>query len=142
MISRQIKLKVRSAQEEDVYKDIVRISQNSRHGLKTGKIHRFKADGNHAYFILRGTGPENDGKLLIDEAARSKLSLSAGAEREFLIEEVGWWGELVWMWEATDPTYRVAGRLGVLSLLLGLLAFAPLIYSALNALHSLIVLVR
>jgi hypothetical protein len=122
----KVTLKVRSADAEDVYKDIVRISESSRSGLKTGRIHRFSTSKGAAYFILRGSGPENDGKILMDEAARSKLNLEASVEREFAIHEVGFWGELRWVWNATDPTYRIAGRLGVLSLLLGLLAIVPI----------------
>jgi hypothetical protein len=126
-MKRSLKLKVRSAESEDVYKDIVRISEVTRDGLKTGRVHKFSVPEGTAYFILRGTGPEHDGKLLIDEAARGKLGLSAGVERDFRIEEAGFWGELRWMWNATDPTYRIAGRLGVLSFALGLIALVPLV---------------
>lgn len=123
----RLSLKLRSAEYDDVYRDIVRISEATRQGLKTGRIYKFAVEGASAHFILRGTGPENDGKMLIDEAARSKLNLAAGSEVAIRISEAGWLGELAWMWSATDPTYRIAGRLGVLSFLLGLIATIPLV---------------
>ncbi|HEY8948688.1 MAG TPA: hypothetical protein VIM56_07365 [Rhizomicrobium sp.] len=123
--SKIVSLKVRGAESEDVYKDIVRISEASRHGLKTGKVHKFSVPEGSAYFILRGSAQENDGKILMDEAARGKLNLGPGAEREFEIQEAGFWGELRWVWNATDPTYRIAGRLGVLSFSLAILALWP-----------------
>jgi hypothetical protein len=130
----RVTLKAKSAREEDVYKDIVRITEKDRGDLKTGRIHKFKTSNATAYFILRGNGPSDDGKILIDEAARNKLNLGPSAESDFVIQQVGFWGELRWVWSATDPSYRIAGRLGVLSLFLGVLALglgiAPLFIEA------------
>ena len=125
--SHTVRLTVKSIEYDDVYKDIVRMSEASRDGLKTGRIHRFRTSAGAAYFILRGTKSKNDGKILMDEAARSKLNLEAKTEAEFEICEVGFWGELRWVWNATDPTYRIAGRLGALSFFLAIIALLPLI---------------
>ena len=66
--------------------------------------------------------------VLMDKASRYKLKLAPSEECDFTIREVGFWGELCWVWGATNPVYRIAGRLGVLSLVLGLAAFAPLVW--------------
>jgi hypothetical protein len=91
-----------------------------------GRIQRFITSKGTAYFILRGRSSADAGKITMDQACRSKLALSAGAECDFDIREAGFWGELRWMWSATDPTYRAAGRLGVLSLFLAVVALIPL----------------
>lgn len=122
----KVTLKVKSADEEDVYKDIVRIPAKDRGDLKTGRIHRFSTSNGVAYFILRGSSPDNAGRILMDEASRDKLNLKASVECEFDIREARFLGQLRWMWSATDPTYRIAGQLGVLSFALALLAFSPI----------------
>jgi hypothetical protein len=121
-VRHKVRLSVRSAEIDDVYKDIVRISEESRGPLKTGRVHKFATGSGTAHFILRGSSPSNVGKILMDEAARAKLKLEPSAECDFDIQEVGFWGELRWAWSATDPTYRVAGKLGVLSFVLGVIS--------------------
>jgi len=124
---RTIKLKVRSAESDDVNKDIVRIAERSRSGLKTGRIHKFTVGDQSAYFILRSCSPDDAGKIFMDETAREKLGLAGSVEREFRIERAGLLGELRWLWSATDPTYRIAAKLGVLSFCLGVVALVPLV---------------
>lgn len=120
--SHKARLKVHGADEDDVYEDIVRIPEKDRGELKTGAIHRFSTAKGAAYFILRGSKPDNAGKILMDKASRDKLSLNPSEECDFDIREAGFWGEFCWVWRATNPVYKVAGRLGVLSFFLGIVA--------------------
>jgi hypothetical protein len=129
--SHKIRLAVRSIALRDVYQDVVRISEKSRGGLQTGRIHKVKVGRKAAHFILRGSHPNNDGKILMDEASREKLGLEPSAECVFHIREVGFWGEILWVWGAINPAYRIAGRLGVLSFILGVLAIGPLAWEIL-----------
>lgn len=126
-VSLSCHLKVDSVEDEDVYKDVVRIAKTDRGSLRAGRIHRFVANGRTSYFIIRGAGNRRgQGKISMDEASRTKLGLTRGLQYSFEITEAGFWGELRWAFYATDPAYRVAARLGVLSFGLGLLALLPL----------------
>lgn len=60
----------------------------------------------------------------IDERTRRALGLTAGKEAEFRFRQVSWPGQFLWAWRATDPAYRIAARLGLLSVLLGIVGFA------------------
>ncbi len=121
-------LTVGSGEERDVYKDIVRIAEQSRGNLKAGRIHKFITPNGSAYFILRGSEvPKNIGKILMDDVSRRTMKLCLGEPYDFDIREVGFWGELWWACNAVDPTYRVAARLGVLSFFLGLAALFPVV---------------
>jgi hypothetical protein len=121
------KLTVEWGRKEDVYKDIIRIRDDCRGNLKAGRVHRFTTAHGSGSFILRGSDDTNDiGKILMDDASRNTLNLCPRKEYDFKIREVGFLGELWWACFAVDPTYRVAARLGVISFVLGLFAFAPL----------------
>lgn len=115
-------LVVRSARYADVYKDTVRISEADRGPLRLGKIHRFTHGKCSTYAVLRGLAPVRQGQILMDEAVRFRLEAKFGELQEFTISEASFWGQLVWGWSATDPTYSAATRLGVLSVGLGALS--------------------
>lgn len=119
-----VTLTVRSARDADVYRDTIRIAEADRGSLKTGTICRFKAGDATAYAILRGLGPARNGEILIDEALRDRLKVPYGQCQQFEIQQVGFLGSLMWGWNATDPTYATAARLGVLSFVLGVIAVA------------------
>lgn len=126
----ELTLTVQSAKDEDVYKDIVRIPQADRGELKTGRVHRFSVKGEGSgYFILRGAAERYNGTIRMDSAARSRLNLGSGKTYVFKVEEAGFIGELVWGWYATDPSYRAAARLGVLSFFLAIIALAPVVFT-------------
>lgn len=118
------RLLVRSARYADVYKDTVRVSESDRAHLRTGRICRFKAGEKVAYAVLRGLAPNRAGQVLMDEAVRDRLQVRYGEPADLVISEAGFWGRLKWGWDASDPTYATATRLGVLSLVLGILSFA------------------
>jgi hypothetical protein len=58
----------------------------------------------------------------MDEATRARLGVVYGRDETFTIEQAGFWGSLNWGWNATDPAYAAAARLGVLSFWLGILS--------------------
>ncbi|WP_029414950.1 hypothetical protein [Brevundimonas bacteroides] len=116
-----VQLLVRSARSEDVYKDVIRIAEADRSGLRTGRIHKIRTGGSHAYAVLRGLG-KAEGKILLDEAVRQRLGVTYGQTHEFKLNEAGFLDQLGWGWNATDPTYSSATKLGVLSFWLGLIS--------------------
>lgn len=115
-------LLVRSARYVDVYKDTIRIAEADRGALRTGKIHRFTIGKRSAYAVLRGLSPTNAGRILMDEPTRDRLEVRYGELAKVKISEASFWGHLRWGWDATDPTYSTATRLGVLSFGLGILS--------------------
>jgi hypothetical protein len=130
-----LNLEVHEARKDEVYKDIARISEASRKGLVAGKIHRFRTKAGSAYLILRGNDASLEKSYIrLDEAARDRLGLSDNdilKNADFTVSEVGLRGEFVWAWQATDPSYRVAARLGVLSIVLAVFSVLPLGWSIL-----------
>ena len=132
-------LTVKSARYADVYRDTIRITEADRGPLKTGTICRIKAGDATAYAILRGLGAARKGEILLDEALRERLKVPYGESHQFRVKQVGFWGSLLWGWNATDPTYATAARLGVLSFWLGVIAVAltlpPLIHWAWSLCH-------
>ena len=119
-----MKLTVQQAAKEDVYKDIVRVSEQYRadtHGVivPEGSVCRIVAAGRAAYGILRGLGSSSERVITIDERLRNLLHLSDGCEVDFHFKKAGFWGQFRWAWSASDPAYRVAARLALLSVVLG-----------------------
>lgn len=123
----------RSADKDDVYKDIVRIPRSYRGDLRYGFVHKFRVGRESSYFILRGAADKHDNVIMLDAESRKKLRLPSKVSDpvNFEITEANFWGELMWAWKATDPAYRVAAKLGVLSFFLGILSFALALLSLL-----------
>jgi hypothetical protein len=55
----------------------------------------------------------------MDERLRNLLHVSDGDEVELQFKKAGFWGQFGWAWSASDPAYRVAARLALLSVVLG-----------------------
>lgn len=58
----------------------------------------------------------------MDDVTRKLLDISSTRSARFEITPVGWWGQLKWAWRATEISYRIASRLAVVGLALGLVA--------------------
>ena len=119
-----MKLKVQQATKEDVYRDIVRVSERYRldtHGewVPEGSVCRIIAPSGTAYGILRGLDNSSEPVINMDERLRNLLHLRDGAEVDFQFKSAGFWGQFRWAWSASDPAYRVAARLALLSVVLG-----------------------
>lgn len=123
-----MKLRVLKADEQDVYRDIVRIPEAYRkdsHGttLAEGEVCKVTAQSKNqsAFAILRGKQDCQDEAVWMDERTRNRLGLTVGEQVPFDLKTVGLWGQWRWAWSSSDPAYRVTARLALLSVLLGLL---------------------
>ncbi|MFH1702832.1 MAG: hypothetical protein ABIB41_05295 [Nitrospirota bacterium] len=121
-----MKLKVMQAAREDVYRDIVRVPEQYRLDadgkvVPEGFVCKICTPNKSAYTILRGCGNSSELLIYMDERLRNCLSLKKGDEVEVRFETAGFWGQFRWAWNASDPAYRVAARMGLLSVALGLL---------------------
>jgi hypothetical protein len=132
-------LEIHQAKNEEAYRDIVRIPEDVRLDaagarIDEGRICKLKTGSKTAYVIVRGVknlelakSPEHiHGRCIhMDEVTRKRLNVDKAGSAKFILEPVGWWGEFRWAWSATEIGYRVASRLGLLGLVLGIIAFLP-----------------
>lgn len=124
-----MKLKVAQIDEDDVYKDLARIPERHRidcrdRSIAEGRICKVTVGKKSVLLSLRGQQDHSRPTIHIDEKTRRALGLSPESEAEFRFREVSWWGQFLWAWRATDPAYRIAARLGLLSVLLGVIGLA------------------
>lgn len=121
-----MKLRVHQAAKEDVYRDIVRIPEQYRLDAKgkivpEGAICKISTSDKTAHCIVRGAQNSSLPEIFIDERSRNLLGISQGDDVDFEIKTVGFWGQFWWAWNASDPAYRIAARLSLLSVVLGLI---------------------
>lgn len=125
-----ISLRVREANEDEIYKDLARLHKKSRSGIESGAVCKITVNAKSKYLILRGVKNGAEGDFILDEPSRTALGVKTGEEYEFTISKAGWWGNLQWAWNASDPAYSIAAKLGILSFALGvislILAVVPL----------------
>src|SRR4051812_40593388 len=119
-----MKLVIRPAALEDVYRDIVRVPETFRLDknkgvIPEGSVCKVCSPVSSSYAIARGLGNSPQPVIQMDERLRNILRVSVDQEVEIRLKVVGLWGQFAWAWIASDPAYRVAARLGLLSLILG-----------------------
>jgi hypothetical protein len=114
-----MKLKVHSVKSEDFLQDLVRVHGSNRKGIRAGQLCKVTANGKNIIAIARDTS--NRTAIFLDSTRRDALDVKTGEEADFHFDQATWLEEFVWVWQASDPIDRTAGRLGILSLCLGLL---------------------
>lgn len=134
-----MRLTVRKMKRENIWRDCIHIPEVHRKDpsgarIKEGTICKIVADGRTTYVYVRGVEDDTGPIVKIDEKMRNDLGVTVGTEYDFDLTKAGWWGQLRWAWDATDPTPRIAVRsglilgglsviLGFVGLFLGLLAY-------------------
>ena len=126
------RLKVRLLQDGDVYKDIVRIAEVHR-ADKNGEIIEestvcWISGGPHSSLaVLRGYQNSDKAEIHMDDRTRARLGVKLDEIHDFEFRRAGLWGQLRWAWSASETGYRVSSRLAVIGLILGVLAFIPVL---------------
>lgn len=118
-----IALKVRSASVDDVMGDFARVHIDHRPFSRAGGVIVIRQDKSKAKVRLVARGLSRGmkkGEIAMDSASRQRLQIKQGQTYNFTFEEAGWWDGLLWAWHATDAMPRIAARLGVVSVGLGL----------------------
>jgi hypothetical protein len=122
-----MKLKVGSARNEDVYKDIARINRHDRGGIRAGQICKVSVGQASRYFIVRGL-PDR-GQILLDDLSRDALNVKQGTEYDFSVTATNVFGRIRWACDVADPGPRIAAWLGVLSLVLAAIGIFLALFS-------------
>lgn len=92
--------------------------------IPEGSVCKLRTSSASTYVILRGCANEGVPVVKIDERQRNLLGLKLGEDAHLCLARAGYWGEFLWAWNASDPAYRIAARLGLISALLGILGLA------------------
>ncbi len=136
------RLEVRPISEEFIYKDTVQIPEVHRTD-KNGKtieeatVCLIGGTPRSSFVVLRGYQESIKPEIHMDERTRNRLGgIKIGESYDFAFTPVGLRGQLQWAWNASETGYRVASRLAVIGLILGLLAFIPVLVDWIKALWS------
>ena len=106
----------------DIFSDRVRLNYSHRVGIKSGSICRLRTNNAQALVEVRNTNIKDC--IWLDDDTRGRLNVQEGVEYEFgQLELVGFVGEMIWFARAANPVNRVAGKMGLLSLVLGGISF-------------------
>lgn len=139
-------LEIHSAQQGEVYRDLVRIPESERRDQRgwivdEGKVCRIQVNGRSTLVVLRGTATaefvnhNHRACIHMDEVTRRHLRLEnsmLGEAAEFEITPLGRFGEFRWAWNATEIGYRISSRLALLGLLLGVISIVLAIPELVN----------
>ena len=116
----QGKLRVYPMWREDVFKDIVRIPEQDRGGIREGSICTISVNGHTKHLIVRGLEEAHLGGIMLDEITRKTMgNLQKGISYDFAIKDVGIWGHIKWACTVADRQSRISAWIGIISVLLG-----------------------
>jgi len=112
----------------DVYKDMARILEAFRindkgETIPEGTVCRVSVGKKSILLAIRGHRDHQNAVIHMDEKTRNRLGVKSGDTVDFTLHQLGWWGQFRWALTASDPAYRIASQLAVLSVVLGLLGF-------------------
>lgn len=123
--------------KDDVYKDLARVAESHRRSsdgqiIPEGTLCLVTMGSRKARLFLRGDQSADSPAILLDERTRNVLGVEVGQVANLHFKPLGSWGEIQWAWSATEPAYRIAARIAVLSffisivgLIIGLLSLFP-----------------
>jgi hypothetical protein len=130
-MSHASELEVHENKQEDVYRDRARLPEAHRGGIREGRVCKVSVAGKNVLLEVRGIAGENNAVIRLDERTRNELGVRVNTRHTFTLREVGWIGQFRWAWNASDSASRIAARLGLLGIILGLfglvLAVIPLL---------------
>ena len=135
-----MRLVVHKQLKGDVYRDIVRITENYRRDsqdrlVPEGTVVKLIVSNgaSRTVFVwlrgMKGVEGETEPWIRMDDKTRNDLGVDRGQKYDFRIERVNICGRLRWALGSSDPALRVAVQLGVVSVVLGVLGLVVAIVS-------------
>jgi hypothetical protein len=104
----QRKLRVYPLWREDVFKDIARIPEQQRGGIREGSVCTVSANGCTKQLIVRGLEEALADGITLDEITRKAMgNLQEGLSYDFAIKEAGVWGQIKWACLVADRGPRI-----------------------------------
>jgi hypothetical protein len=119
-----VRLRVVTAQVEELFTDQVRVAHVHRNFSKAGQIIVVRHGAKWIPAAARGALKRDETTIQLDQASRKRLALRPNQEAEFTFESAGLWAHLTWAWTASNPVVRISAQLGVLSVILGTIGLA------------------
>jgi hypothetical protein len=120
-------LEVHQFSGTEIYRDIIRVNETHRidkrkKRIKEGRVCLVRANGRKCFAVLRGYQDNTAPQIRMDDYTRGadKLNLKCGQSYEFEFKKVGLIGEWRWAWRASEMGYRVASRIAIIGLVMGL----------------------
>lgn len=128
-------LRVKQSDLRDVMGDIARFDKMHRTFdgklVRAGRVVVLKANKKTERVVARGPAGVKADEIALTLETRQRLGISSGECACFTIAKANVFDEFLWAWTATNPTDRIAARLGVTSVILGLVgAFLGVISAA------------
>jgi len=119
-----VELTVGQIDRDNVFNDVVRVHLDHRRFAKAGKLIVVEHNGRSIRAVARGAPQQDKSRIWLDLRCREKLGLRPNAKGSFVFRKASWWDEFVWAWHASDAASRIAARIGLVSVGLGLLGAA------------------
>ena len=116
-----ITLTVRQVEREDVFHDVVRVHLDHRPFAQAGTVVVVGHAGREVRLVARGAPKRDKTGVWLDLRSREKLGLKPNEQAPITFKQATICDEFKWAWSATDAMPRIAARLGLLSVGLGLL---------------------
>ena len=87
--------------------------------IPEGRICKVTVGKRSTFLSLRGQEEHANPAIYLDGKTRNDLGVTLREHASFHFHQASWLGQFLWAWRATDPAYRIAARVGLLSVLLG-----------------------
>jgi len=123
-----IELTVRSADLSDVMDDFARFDNLHRTFdgklVRAGRVVVLSTNGKSVRVVARGQTKGVKDEISLNSETITRLGIKSGQTVKFTISAATLWDEFWWAWSASNPANRVAARLGLVSVGLGMLGAA------------------
>lgn len=114
------RLEVVQAGVDDYFGDVARVHIRHRPGLRAGGLIAIETNGRKIVAAVRGPTGNKSNTISLDTEFRERLNVKLGLEYEFTISKAGVFDSFIWGWKSSDPAKRVAMRLGLTSVAMGM----------------------
>lgn len=112
---------------DEVYADHFRVPQEHRKDVNgkpiyEGQVCRVRHGKKTVYAIARGMPDTTLRYVRMDEKLRDLLGIKLHDHVDLAFEPCSWFGQFMWAWSSSNPSYRISARIALVSLFLGLLS--------------------
>ena len=130
-------LEVHQLKEKDVYQDMFRVPDIFRTDLNDqpiaeGILCKIRTGNKQAYGFARGLEDESNQIIRLDGLMRRNLGVERNGAFDFTFRKAKLIEEFRWAWSASNPAYRVAARMAVLSIILSISSLFIAVFPWLN----------